>query len=159
MDSPPNAVPLLLQRVPDGRRASLPLLSPVFFPYAALMLGPAVAGACALYNAVALRRGGLAVVAVVLGLLGWVGFGFVVAAAVAGGLENGLLALLPARLLNVGFGTLLAWSQWGHVRGHQFLDGKAVPLLHAVLVAFAAIFIIPLRARLLLEGLWPLLYQ
>jgi hypothetical protein len=150
---------MLLGGVSDARRAPWPLLPPVLFPYVALMLGAAVAAVLALYNALALRRPRPAVVALVVGALGWAGFGFLFAMLVGGGLKNGALALLPARLLNVGLGVLLAWSQWSYVRGHRFLDGRTVPLLHGVLAAFVATLVIPLRPRLVLEGLWVILLR
>jgi hypothetical protein len=159
MHPAPPAVPLLLQRVPDARRAAWPLLPPVFLPYVALMLGPAVAALAALYNALALRRPRIALIAVALGIVGWVGFGVLFALVVSGGVRSPLLALLPARLLNIGLGVLLAWSQWAHVRGHDFLNGRTVVLLHAVLVAFLAVLVIPTRPQLVLEGLWMILLR
>jgi hypothetical protein len=123
------------------------------------MLGSGVAGALALYNALALRRVRPALVAIVVGLVGWAGFGFLFALAVDGGLRNPMLALLPARLVNVGLGVLLAWSQWAHARGHEFLEGRTIPLLHGVLAAFAAVMLMPTRPRLVLEGLWLLLLR
>ena len=152
-------VPLLLQRVPDARRAPLQLFPPVLLPYVALMLGIAVAGLLALYNSLALRRAKPAIVAVAVGVVGWLGFGFLFAMLVAGGLDNIPLALLPVRLLNVGLGAVLAWSQWSHVRGHTFLDGRTVVLLHAVLVALAIALLMPVRLRLVLEGLWMVLLR
>lgn len=152
-------VPLLLQRVPDARRAPLPLVPPVLLPYVALMLGIAVAGLLALFNSLALRRAKPAVVAVVVGVAGWLGFGLLFAVLVAGGLDNIPLALLPVRLLNIGLGAVLAWSQWSHVRGHTFLDGRTVVLLHAVLAAFVLVLVMPVRLRLVLEGLWPVLLR
>jgi hypothetical protein len=154
MSATPKA---LLQGVPDARRAGAPLLPAVFLPYAALMMGAGVSGLLALYNAVALRRWRLASLTLVVALVGWVGFGLVFALVVGGGTKNVVLALLPARLLNVGLGAVLAWSQWAHVRGHEFLDGRTVPLLHAVLGTFAAAVLMPTRLRLVLEGLWVML--
>lgn len=153
------AIPLLLQRVPDARRAPWPLLPPALLPYVALMLGVAVASLLAAYNALALRRARLALVALAVGIAGWLGFGLLFSLALSGGLQNVLLALLPARLVNVLLGVLLAWTQWGHVRGHAFLDGPTVALVHAVLAAFVAVLILPIRPQLLLEGLWPLLLR
>ena len=155
----PPAFPLLLQRVPDARRARAPLLPAIFLPYVALMLGSGVAAACALYNAIALRRMRLVVWAVVLGVLGWVGFNLVIGIVIRLGLSNVVLAVLPARLVNLGLGALLAWTQWAHVRGHTFLAGRTVPLLHAVLAAFALVLVLPVPAKLVLEGLWVLLLR
>jgi hypothetical protein len=150
-------VPLLLERVPDARKAPWPLLPPVLFPYVALMLGIAVAALLALYNSVALRRVKPALAALLVGVLGWLGFGFLFAMLIGGGMRNVALALLPVRLVSVGLGALLAWSQWSHVRGHRFLDGRTVQLLHGVLAAFAATYFLPVRPRLVLQGLWMLL--
>jgi hypothetical protein len=152
-------IPLLLQRVPDARRAPLPLFPPVLLPYVALMLGVAVAGLLALYNSLALRRARPAMVAVAVGVVGWLGFGSLFSMLWAAGLHNALLALLFARLLNVGLGAALAWSQWSHVRGHTFLDGRTVVLLHAVLAAFVLVLVMPFKLRLALEGLWPVLLR
>jgi hypothetical protein len=153
------AVPLLLQRVPDARRAPWPLLPAVFLPYVALMLGAGAAAAAALYNAVALRRARLGLIALAVGLAGWAGFGFVALPAIRGGIRSPGLVILPATLVNVALGALLAWSQWAHLRGHEFLEGRTVPLLSAVLATFAAALLIPRRVQLVLEGLWPLLLR
>jgi hypothetical protein len=123
------------------------------------MLGSGVASLLALYNAMALRRAGLALVALAVGAAGWAGFGFLVVTTVSAGLKNVALALLLARIVNVGLGALLGWSQWAHVRGHEFLGGRTVVLLHGVLVAIAAVLLIPSRPRLVLEGLWVLLLR
>lgn len=152
-------VPLLLQGVPDGRRAPWPVLPPVSLPYAALLLGSGVAAALALYNAVCLRRARLASIALAAGIAGWLGFGVLVTATFAGGSRELALALLPARLWNVALGALLAWSQWSHVRGHAFLGGRAVALLHVVVVAFLVFFALPARPLLVLQGLWGLLLR
>jgi hypothetical protein len=61
--------------------------------------------------------------------------------------------------LNVGLGVLLAWSQWSHVRGHAFLGGRAVALLHVVVVAFLVFLALPGRPLLVLQGLWGLLLR
>lgn len=158
METTQQSVPLLLQRVPNGRRAPVRLFTAVFLPYASLMLGPAVAAACALYNALALRRVRPAVVAVFLGLAGWVGFGFFLEVVVSAGLKTPSLALLPGRLMNIGVGVLLAWSQWAYVRGHRFLDGRVVGLLPSVMVAFAIFVFLPRVPGLLLQGAWQVLF-
>jgi hypothetical protein len=153
------AFPLLLQRVPDARRASWPLLPAAFLPYVALMLGAGAAAGAALYNAVALRRVRLGSIALAVGLVGWAGLSFVVLLAIRGGIRNPALVILPATLANAALGALLAWSQWAHLRGHEFLEGRTVPLLNAVLLTFAAALLIPRRVQLVLEGLWPLLLR
>ena len=153
------AVPLLLQRVPDARRARWPLLPAVFLPYLALLLGAGAAAGAALYNAAALRLTRLGLVALAVGLVGWAGVAFAVLLAIRGGIRDPALVVLPATLVNVALGALLAWSQWAHLRGHEFLDGRTVPLLNAVLVTFAAALLIPRRLQLVLEGLWPLLLR
>lgn len=148
---------LLLQRVPDARRSRVPLFPAVAFPYVALMLGTAAAALLALYNAVALRRAKPVVAAAVLGVLGWLGFGLLTGLVFSQGLHDRSLALLPARLLSVGLGALLAWSQWAYVRGHDFLDGADISLVRVVVVAFAAVMLLSLRHLLLLQGLWQIL--
>jgi hypothetical protein len=144
--------------VPDARRGAVPLLEPVLLGYVALMLGTAAAALLALYNAVALRRWGLALVALAIGAVGWAGFGGVALVMASAGVEEPALLLLAARVLSVGFGVLLAWSQWEAARGHGFLDGKAVPLLPSILAGFALTLMLPWRTQLLLQGLWPLLF-
>lgn len=157
MATAPIDQPLLLQCLPDARRALWPLLPPAALAYLALMLGAAPAALCALYNAVALRRPRPAALAIVVGVVGWVGFGVVFGLLVAAGLKPVALAVLFARIVNVGLGVLLAWSQWAHARGHGFLKGRMLPLLPIVLAAFAAVMLLPHRLWLLLQGLWFLL--
>ncbi len=105
-------LPLLLQRVPDARRAPLRLFPPVLLPYVALMLGVAVAGVLALYNSLALRRATWRDPAALL-------FPF--------GLTVGALPVLIWNVQNAwGTGSLLARDPW------QLLDrAKALPLLVA----------------------------
>ncbi len=135
----------------------MPLLEPVFMGYVALMLGPLVAAACALFNALSLRRLRPTLVALAVGAGGWLGAGLVLTGLVAAGVSNPGLVLLGVRAFDLGAGALLAASQWGQVRGHRLLGGRVVPLLSAILVAFAATFFLPWRATAVLLGLWPVL--
>lgn len=150
---------LLLQRVPDARQSAWPLFPAVVLPYLALMLGAAAASLAALYNAVALRRVRPALVALAVGTVGWAGFGAFVLLAYSGGVRDPALVVLPARVANIGLGVLLAWSQWAHLRGHDFLGGRTVPTIYVVVAAFAAVVVVPLRPLLVLEGLWILLLK
>jgi hypothetical protein len=148
-----------LDRLPDARRGAVPILDPVLLGYVALMLGSAVAGLLALYNAVVLRRPRLALIAVGTGAAGWVAFGAAAVAMIAAGLDQAAPLLLVARLLSLGFGILLAWSQWASARGHRFLAGPVVALLPSLLVALALTFVLPWRTQLLMQGFWLLLFD
>lgn len=123
------------------------------------MLGAAAASLVALYNAVALRRPKPALFALLVGAIGWTCFGAIAGLVLSGGLHSLALALLPGRLFSVGLGVLLAWSQWSYVRGHEFLGGRVVPLLHGVITAFAVFMILPVRLLLIFQGLWMLLQR
>jgi hypothetical protein len=142
----------VLSRVPDGRRANAPLFDPLFFGYAALMLGAFPASLAALYNAAALRRWKTAALAVLIGIGGWVGFGLVLGALFLAGVKNAALAVFAGRVFSIALGALLAYTQWGHVRGHRILGGRRVPLLYAVLGALALQLVLPRRVILLLIG-------
>jgi hypothetical protein len=146
----------LLGRVPDGRKARVPLFDPILFGYLSVMAGSGVGALPALYNAIALRRFGRAAVAVALGLMGRLGFHLLIGAASAAGITNVALVFLMGRLLHLGFGILLAWSQWGTVRGHRVLGGRIVPLLYCVLTTFVILqFLLPFKMLLFLLGVGP----
>jgi hypothetical protein len=148
---------LRLARVPDARRSRWPVFDPAFLPYAALMIGAAPAALLATWNAAGMRRAWPALAALLLGVASWIGFGSIVAVTFAGGLKNAALVVILARLANLGFGLLLAWMQWDHVRGHRFLKGGVVPLLPAVLATLALTLLLPWKVLLVLWGLWQLL--
>ena len=141
-----------LVRVPDGRRAPLALLDPVFLGYAGLILGAPFAGLCALYNAVLLRRLSLAVEAIAVGLGSWLLFWPVANWIYDLGLDNVRLIRLVLKAIAVGLGALLASRQWPHVRGHRVLDGQIVPLLWCVVIGFALVMWMPAGLALRLLG-------
>jgi hypothetical protein len=141
----------LLTRVPDARRARFPLFDPVLLAYLSLILGP-IACLLGCVNALALRRPRLALTALGLGLFGWLGFGVVATLLLERGMRNVALVIVLARLCHVSAGALLAWSQWAHLRGHQFLDGRVVHTLGGVLVATALSVALPWPVRLWLWG-------
>jgi hypothetical protein len=143
----------VLARVPDARRGPFPLFDPVLLAYLSLVLGAPLACLAGLVNALALRRLRPAIVALVLGVVGWVGFGAIAEGLYDGGLRNLQLIVLGARVFHIAVGAALAWSQWAHVRGHRFLDGRTIPTLGGVVVATAALFLVPGRALFWLWGL------
>lgn len=143
----------VLARVPDGRRGTMPLFSPVLLGYLALFLGAPLAAACAGYNALVLRRARPLLAALAVGTLGWFAFGWLLNLLWSRGARNFALLLLAGRLLHLALGCLLAWSQWAHFRGHRFLDGREVPLLPAVLCAMALTVLVPPLVILAMMGL------
>lgn len=159
LDAPAMAYTPVLGRVPDARKSPVPLFPPAVLGYLGLMLGAGVAGALALWNSLALRRPMAALVALVLGLFGWAGFGVVILATASSGVTNVAVVLLLARLFSLAIGILLAWHQMAYVRGHSFLDGKTVPLLPCILIGLAVSLLLSRRLMLLLLGCWPLLFR
>jgi hypothetical protein len=153
----PSPLVARLSRVPDARRSRLPLFEPAFLPYAALMIGAAPAAVVALWNAVGVRRWRPAALALVCGVAGWVGFGIIIQLLLGAGWRSLSLAIIVARLANLGFGLLLARSQWAYARGHRFLGGRAVPLLPAVVVTLVVTLVLPSTALLATWGAWQLL--
>jgi hypothetical protein len=142
-----------LARVPDARRAPLPLFEPVLLAYVALLLGAPVASLLALFNAAVLRRPGPALLAAAAAAGSWLGFAALVSVLWELGARNVPLIILGGRIVHLLVGVLLAWSQWAHHRGHVFLDGREVPLLPAVLTAMALNYVLPFPFLLWLWGL------
>lgn len=142
-----------LAREPDARRAPFPLCDPVLLGYLSLVLGAPLACLAGLVNGVGLRRPRLVLIAIVLGVLGWFGFGAVIELLDRSGIRNVPLILLIARMWHIAVGALLAWSQWPHVRGHRFLDGRTVSTLGGVILATAASLALPFPTLLRLWGL------
>jgi chromate transport protein ChrA len=145
--------PLVLSRHPDARKARLPLFEPLAFGYLALSLGGPVASLCAIYNGLLLRRPGLAIRALVVGLLSAVTFFVTVAFLIGAGMENYRLVRVVGYLVHVLFGALLVASQWRHFRGHRHLGGKVIPLLGAVVAGILLQLALPPKILLLLLGL------
>lgn len=142
----------LLQRHPDARRGSAPLLHPVLFPYLALIFGSLIAGIAGAYNAAVLRRGWLMVQSLLIGAAGWISFLFVVAALGQLGVENVSLAVIGGRVVHFALGGLLFFVHRPHFRGHEFLHGRTAPLLASYLVAIFASIYLPNKLELILLG-------
>jgi hypothetical protein len=142
-----------LARVPDARKAPFPLLDPVLLAYLSLVMGAPLCCLAGFVNGIALRRARLALLALGLGVVGWFGFWAVAEGAYRGGLRELPLVILAARAFHIAIGALLAWSQWAHLRGHQFLDGRTVPTLGGVVIATAAALALPTKTLLWLWGL------
>jgi hypothetical protein len=143
----------VLARVPDARRGPFPLFDPVLLAYLSLVMGAPLACLAGLVNAIALRRVRLAAIALVLGVVGWLGFGLIAEGLYGRGLRNFPLIFLAARVFHIAVGAALAWSQWAHLRGHRFLDGRTIPTLGGVIVATTAQFLIPIKGLLWMWGL------
>ena len=142
----------LLRRHPDARRAKAPLLHPILLPYLALIFGSGVAAVAAFYNALMLRRGGLAVRSLLVGLAGWLVFLIVVGNAVHFGLHNVRIAVILGRIIHFAFGGLLYTMHRPHFTGNQFRGGRALPIVQSYVVAFILYFIAPTNLLLLLLG-------
>ncbi len=141
----------LLERHPDARRAKGPLLQPVLLPYLALIFGSGVASLAACYNALMMKRGGLAAKSLLVGLLGTIAF------VVVGGIALRLgaapaVAIILGRVIHFAFGGLLFAMQRPHVRGNEFLSGPMAPLLPSYLATIAISIFLPARISLLLLG-------
>jgi hypothetical protein len=140
----------LLRRHPDARLASVPLLEPSLLPYLGLMFGSPVAAAVSLYNALAIRRVGLAVRSLLLGIAGWIGFLLVLVIANRFGADN--IAFILGRMFYFAIGGALFFIHRPHHRGHEFLGGRSVPILASYLAAIAISILLPGRVALLLLG-------
>jgi hypothetical protein len=145
----------LLRRYPDGRKATVPLLEAVLLPFVALMFGTPAAAALAAYNAIAIRRWGLAAAAIALGIAGWLGFAWIIFAAAAHRQWNIQMVVVAGRALHLVLGGVLYLQQRRTVHGHQFLGGSVVPLRASYLLAFGLQFVIPGPLLALLLGVPP----
>jgi hypothetical protein len=141
-----------LRRYPDGRRAAAPQLEPLLLPYIALMFGSAVAALFAAYNAVVIRRFGLAVLSLLLGISGWIACVLMAAAASE---KNVVFTLLGVRVLHFLAGGLLFFMQRPYVHGSAFLHGRIAPVRASYLAALAAAWFMPVRLLLILLGVPP----
>lgn len=152
MNVPGLALQPLLRRHPDARRSGIPLLDPILLPYVALMLGSGVAALAACYNALLLRRAGLALRSIFLAVVGWVLFLVVVVGTRRAGLENLAVGLILGRVVHFACGGVLYWMQRPYFRGHQFLRGPVIPMLASYLVALLVSMKLPVKVTLLLLG-------
>lgn len=143
----------VLARHPDARKARLPLFEPLTFGYLALLLGGPVASVCALYNGLLLRRPGLVIRAILVGVFSAVAFFLTVAFLLGAGAENFRVIRVVGYLVHALFGALLVTSQWRHFRGHRFLGGSAIPLLWVVIIGIALQFLLPPRVVFFFLGI------
>jgi hypothetical protein len=126
----------LLKRYPDARRAKVPLLDPILFPYLALMFGAPATAIVSLWNALALRRWGLALQSLLYGALGWLAF-VLTLVAVAGTLDlTPVIALIVGRVVYFVFGGLLYLRHRSYARGHAYLAGTVVGIMPSYLAAY-----------------------
>jgi hypothetical protein len=143
----------LLQKFPDGRAGTSPLLEPVLLPYVAIMFGSLVAGILGAYNAAVLRRYGLLFRSLFVGALGWIAFLFVVGFVTRAG-ANVSVALIIGRLFHFAMGGVLLFIQRPFVRGHTFLSGPMAPMLSSYMVAFMFSMFLPWKVTRFLLGVW-----
>jgi hypothetical protein len=141
----------LLRRHPDARRAKAPLLQPILLPYLALIFGSGVAALVACYNALMLKRGGLAGYSLLAGAGGMLSFLLVAGNAIHFGAEPAV-ALILGRVVHFAFGGLLFALQRPHLRGNEFLGGPVAPLLPSYFGAIVISLLLPSRLSLLLLG-------
>lgn len=142
----------LLARHPDARRAKAPILPSILFPYLALILGSGVASLAACWNAVMLRRGGLAIRSILVGLAGSLMFFIVVVGLVSSGTTRVSIALILGRVIHFAFGGLLYVMHRRHETGNEFLGGPELPLVASYVTVFVIQMMIPGRVLLLLLG-------
>ncbi|HKO58745.1 MAG TPA: hypothetical protein VJ276_22960, partial [Thermoanaerobaculia bacterium] len=129
-------------------------IEPLLLPYIALMFGSAVAGLFAAWNAVVIRRFGLALLSLLLGLVAWFACVVMVFAANKAHVRVVFL-LLGARVLHFLVGGLLFLLQRPHVHGSEFLHGRLAPMRASYVATLAAAWFIPLRLLLILLGVPP----
>lgn len=144
----------LLARHPDARRGAVNLIEPALLPYLALMFGSLAAAAVGAYNALALKRPGLALRSLALGATGWVAFLFVVAAVRFYGVENVNVGVIVGRVVHFALGGALYAMHRAHFRGHTFLHGNTVPLLQSYLAAILVSMVLSHKVTLFLLGVW-----
>jgi hypothetical protein len=143
----------VLTRYPDARRGIAPLLEPVLLPYLALMFGSLFASLVGVYNAVVLKRFGLAVRSILVGALGWISFQFVLVLVVHV-TGNASVGVIAGRIVHFALGGLLYAMHRPHFRGNAFLNGRAVPMLPSYLVAILISMKMPWQITARLLGAW-----
>lgn len=142
----------MLRRHPDARKAKAPILPPILFPYLAVIFGSGIASLAACWNAAMLRRGGLAVRSILVGIGAWIAFVTVVLAIVVSGLAKVSIAIIIGRIVHFAFGGLLYAMHRRHATGNDFLGGPALPLVGSYVAAFVIHMMLPSRVLLLLLG-------
>jgi hypothetical protein len=139
----------LLTRHPDARRAKAPLVQPILLPYLALIFGSGVASLVACYNALMMKRGGLAAKSLLAGAGGMLAFLVIVNNAIHLGAQPAV-ALILGRVVHFAFGGVLFSMQRAHVRGNEFLGGPTVPILPSYVAVIVIWLLLPSRLALLL---------
>lgn len=152
----------VLHRHPDAREAPVPLPPAASWPYLALMVGIVPAAVGLLVTGLLLRRARPAVMALLVGLFGFLVPLFLIVAAT--GLGYGAEAikwvLLVDHLVAVALGVWLYKIANPYLRGHTFLGGRVLPLMWLVVGTFALIMLLPGETLLLLrEPIIPLFFQ
>jgi len=143
----------VLTRYPDARRGAAPLFEPVLLPYLALMFGSLAASLFGVYNAVVLKRFGLALRTLLVGALGWISFQFVFALVLhASG--NASVGVIAGRVVHFALGGLLYAMHRPYFRGHEFLRGRAVPLFASYALAILISMKMPWKVTARLLGAW-----
>lgn len=147
-----TAYTLQLQRVPDARRAPIPVFHSLFFAYSALLLGSPLAAGLALFNAVLLRAWLQAVTALAVGALGFLSASALVEELLLADVSVPVAVLL-LRMMHVVLGAVLSVLQHPYVRGHLFMDGTLVPILPAFGAAFVAAIALPRETFFMFMGI------
>jgi hypothetical protein len=144
----------LLRRVPDARRSPLPVFDPGALAYGALALGIGVAGLMAAWNAVGLRRWGLALAGFATAIATyWLTIEQLLLIA-ALGVDSVHVKLAFGHIMHVGGGVLLALMHVQYVRGHALLGGTTLPTPRVLLVLLVVLFAVPTRITIMLFYPW-----
>jgi hypothetical protein len=138
----------LLARHPDARRAKAALLPPILLPYIALMFGSGIAALAAVYNALMMRRVGLAVRSLLVGAAGWFAFFLIITNAD----DHIRVLVIVGRVVHFLCGGLLYRMQRAHFAGSQFLHGAALPLVRSYVGAFVVYLFLPAKIVAFLLG-------
>ena len=141
----------LLSRYPDARRGSGPLFDPILFPYVALIFGFGAA-LLGVYNAWNLRRMRLALLTILISLLGVLLFVVMLIVRTNIGIENAAVAVIIGRAIHFALGGWLYFVHRPHFSGHQFKNGRTVPVLQSYLAAILLSMVMPWRLTLVMLG-------
>lgn len=131
-----------LGRYPDARRATVPLFDAVLLSYLGLAFGAGVAGLIGCFNAVAIRRFGLAALSLLTGAAAWLSYAFVLQA-VDRATHNVPLAVFAGRAMHFAVGSGLYFTQRAYVRGHTFLGGTKLPVMQTYAAAVLLVILLP----------------
>lgn len=131
-----------LRRFPDARRAAVPLFDPILLSYLGLAFGAGVAGLIGCFNAVAIRRFGLAALSLLTGAAAWLSYAVVIQA-VDRATHNVPLAVFAGRAMHFAVGSGLYFAQRAYVRGHTFLGGTKLPVMQTYAAAVLLVILLP----------------